>query len=89
MKCFVTGATGFIGSNLCRELLKRGFKVKALVRENAVKKAVEGLDIEYAYGDVLDKERLTDLIRGCDWCFHVAASYHLWMKDYSSMYATK
>lgn len=88
MKCFVTGATGFIGSNLCRELLKRGFKVKALVRENAVKKAIEGLDIEYACGNVLDKDRLTDLIRGCDWCFHVAASYQLWMKDYSLMYAT-
>src|ERR1700749_1287128 len=26
-------------------------------------------------------------MRGCDWCFHVAASYHLWLKDYAPMYA--
>ena len=25
--------------------------------------------------------------RGCDWCFHVAASYHLWLRDYAPMFA--
>src|SRR6185437_15919327 len=30
---------------------------------------------------------LTAAMRGCDWCFHVAASYHLWLKDYAPMYA--
>ncbi|MGB9602787.1 MAG: NAD-dependent epimerase/dehydratase family protein, partial [Limisphaerales bacterium] len=88
MKCFVTGATGFVGANLCRELLKRGFSVRILLRENSPKTAIEGLNIEYAYGDVVDKNNLENLIRGCDWCFHVAASYHLWMKDYKKMYET-
>src|ERR1017187_6829199 len=26
-------------------------------------------------------------MQGCDWCFHVAASYHLWLSDYRPMYA--
>lgn len=88
MKCFVTGATGFIGANLCRELLKRGYLVRILLRENSPKMAIQGLNAEYAYGDVIDKSGLEKLIRGCDWCFHVAASYHLWMKDYRKMYET-
>lgn len=88
MRCFVTGATGFVGSNLCRELLKRGFSARVLLRENSSKKAIDGLNVELVYGDLLDKNRLENLIRGCDWCFHVAASYHLWMKDYRQMYET-
>lgn len=87
MKCFVTGATGFIGSNLCRELLNHGFEVRVLLRQDSNKKAIEGLNVEFFYGDLCDKQRLIDGLRGCDWCFHVAASYHLWMKDYRPMYA--
>ena len=30
---------------------------------------------------------LTAALRGCEWCFHVAASYHLWLRDYRPMYA--
>src|ERR1044072_1393855 len=30
---------------------------------------------------------LVTAMRGCDWCFHVAASYHLWLRDYKPMYA--
>ena len=87
MKCFVTGATGFIGSNLCRELLKRGFEVRVLLRKDSDKKALEGLDLEFFYGDLSDRQRLSEGLKNCDWCFHVAASYHLWMKDYRPMYA--
>jgi len=38
-------------------------------------------------GDVFDRKLLEREIEGCDWCFHVAASYHLWMRDYAPMYA--
>lgn len=86
MKCFVTGASGFIGSNVCRELVSRGYKVRALVRKSANLLALKDLDIEIVYGDIAQDGRLAELTRGCDWCFHVAASYHLWMRDYSEMY---
>jgi dihydroflavonol-4-reductase len=88
MKCFVTGASGFIGSNLTRELLARGHRVKALLRPGSDGRALAGLEFERVTGDVSDRELLKREIAGCDWCFHTAASYHLWLRDYQPMYAT-
>jgi len=87
MKCFVTGASGFIGSNLVRELVAQGHRVKALLRPNSDARGLAGVEFERVTGDVLDRKLLEREIEGCDWCFHVAASYHLWMRDYAPMYA--
>jgi len=87
MKAFVTGASGFIGSNLVRELVARGHRVKALLRPNSDERGLGGVEFERVTGDVLDRKLLERGIEGCDWCFHVAASYHLWMRDYAPMYA--
>lgn len=87
MKCFVTGGTGFIGANLVHELLARGHEVKALVRKGSDTRALGKVDCEFVQGDVLDRAALEKGMRGCDWCFHVAASYHLWLRDYAPMYA--
>src|SRR3954467_2394395 len=87
MKCFVTGASGFIGANLVHELAARGHAVKALVRKGSDFRGLEGAKYAPVYGDVSDQRKLADGMRECDWCFHVAASYHLWLKDYAPMYA--
>lgn len=86
MKCFVTGASGFVGSNLVHELRARGHQVKALLRPNADDRALAGATFQRATGDVLDPELLRREMEGCNWCFHVAASYHLWLRDYKPMY---
>ena len=87
MKCFVTGASGFIGANLVHELNARGHGVRALLRPNADTRGLAGAEFERVPGDVSDRAALTAAMRGCDWCFHVAASYHLWLRDYAPMYA--
>jgi dihydroflavonol-4-reductase len=87
MKCFVTGASGFIGANLVHELVARGHAVKALLRPGADERGLAGAPFERATGDVLDRKVLNREIARCDWCFHVAASYQLWMRDYAPMYA--
>jgi len=87
MKCFVTGASGFIGSNLVRELAARGHSVKALLRPGSDARALAGVDFERVTGDINDREALEKALRGCDWCFHAAASYFLWLADYAPMYA--
>lgn len=37
-------------------------------------------------GDLGDRGAVEEGVRGCDWCFHVAASYHLWLPDYAPMF---
>lgn len=87
MNCFVTGASGFVGANLVHELEARGHAVKVLLRKTSDTRGLEGAQYEYVEGDLSDRKFLIEGMRGCDWCFHVAASYHLWMKDYRPMYA--
>ena len=87
MKCFVTGASGFIGSNLVHELVARGHSVKALVRPKSDLRGLRGAEFERVEGDVSQPDLLRNVLRGCDWCFHAAASYHLWLADYRPMYA--
>src|ERR1700748_614411 len=87
MNCFVTGASGFVGANLVHELVARGHRVKALLRAESDLRGLKGVEFERVSGDVSEPDKLKQAMAGCDWCFHVAASYHLWLKDYSPMYA--
>jgi dihydroflavonol-4-reductase len=85
MKALVTGATGFIGSSLVRELMKDGREVKVLVRQSSSTKNIEGLDVEKAYGDVRDKESVKAALAGCDTFYQTAAVFEFWgprKKDY-------
>lgn len=61
--------------------------MKALLRPQADERGLEGVRYEAIRGDVGDRALLTEAMRGCDWVFHVAASYHLWLRDYAPMYA--
>lgn len=87
MNCFVTGASGFIGANLVHELVGRGHQVRALLRPNSDLRGLRGATYEKVEGDLSDRGRLKEAMRDCGWCFHVAASYHLWLRDYGPMYA--
>ncbi|MBL9169412.1 MAG: NAD-dependent epimerase/dehydratase family protein [Verrucomicrobiales bacterium] len=87
MKCLVTGASGFVGANLVHALAAQGHSVKALVRRTSDLRGLEGADYEPVSADLEDPGQLTKALRGVDWCFHVAASYHLWLPDYRPMYA--
>jgi dihydroflavonol-4-reductase len=86
MNCFVTGASGFIGANLVHELIGQGHRVKVLLRAKSNIRGLETAHFERIEGDVSDRVILSQALQGCDWCFHVAASYHLWLRDYAPMY---
>jgi dihydroflavonol-4-reductase len=87
MRCFVTGASGFIGANLVQELSSRGHSIKVLLRPGADTRGITGASYSVVSGDLSSREILQRELRDCDWCFHVAASYHLWLRDYAPMYA--
>ena len=78
-RAFVTGATGFLGQNLARELLSQGWQVSTIARPTSDLQDLEGLDIEIARGDITDPDSLAAAIpRNVDAVFHVAASTSVW-----------
>jgi dihydroflavonol-4-reductase len=75
VKAFVTGGTGFIGGKVADKLRERGDEVVALVRSPAKAGKLEALGCELVQGDLSDRSRLTDWMKGCDSVFHVAGAY--------------
>ncbi len=86
MKALVTGATGFIGSSLVRELLKDGVEVKVLVRKNSVTRNIDGLDLERVYGDIRDADSVKAALKGCDTFYQTAALFAFWWPDKRAFY---
>jgi dihydroflavonol-4-reductase len=78
MTTLVTGATGFVGSHVARQLVSAGQSVRVLVRPNSNLEALAGLHVEYFEGDLRDQESLERAMRGIRRVFHVAADYRLW-----------
>ena len=86
MKALVTGASGFIGSNLVRELLREGYEVKTLLRPASPAPNLEGLELERVYGDLRDADSLERALEGCQVLFHIAALYTFWLSRPREMY---
>lgn len=85
MPILVTGATGFIGSQICRALVAGGQPVRAFHRPDSPQLALEGLRLEHAVGDVTQPETLAAAMRGVEGVFHTAAL--LGRRDSSLTYA--
>ena len=86
MTTLLTGATGFLGSALARELLKEGQKLKLLVRENTDTRNIDDLDCEVFHGDLRDRDSLKTALVGCRRLYHTAAYYSLWSRDKKMIY---
>jgi dihydroflavonol-4-reductase len=81
MKVLVTGATGFIGGNLARELWRRGHTVRALVRPGSNLLTIEDTGVERVTGDILDRASVERAASRCEAVFHCAAAYTFWSQD--------
>ena len=86
MKTLITGASGFVGAAVLRELLKKGHKVKALVRKSSALDNLKNLDVEIVQGDLKDRDSLKKCLKDCKYLFHVAADYRLWVPKPEEIY---
>lgn len=84
MKFFVTGAAGFIGDLLCRELAKSGHQVIGLCRNLSNAQHFNG--INYKVGDVLDSDSLIRAMADSEYCFHLAAVARQWLPERSTYF---
>jgi dihydroflavonol-4-reductase len=87
MKTLVTGATGFIGAAVVRELLKEGAEVRVTLREDSDTRNIDGLDVERVYGDIRDREAMRLALQGCETLYHVAAYFAHWSLNKDLFYA--
>jgi dihydroflavonol-4-reductase len=86
MKAFVTGATGFVGSHVARALAAQGADLRLLVRATSRTDNIADLPAEVTVGDLRKPESLKAAMSGCDFVFHVAADYRLWVRNPEEMY---
>jgi dihydroflavonol-4-reductase len=85
MITLVTGANGHIGSRIVKLLCERGRKVRAFVRKGSDLSGLQGLGVELAYGDVLDRASLAAAVDGVGTVFHTAAVFNTRLDDESEM----
>jgi nucleoside-diphosphate-sugar epimerase len=82
---FVTGATGFLGGELVKQLIGRGHQVSALIRTPEKARLLKALGVELHAGDITVRDCLRAPMEGCDGAFHVAAWYKIGVRDAASI----
>jgi dihydroflavonol-4-reductase len=86
MTTLVTGAAGFLGSHVTRQLVARGDTVRVLMRPSSNNRAISDLSLEYVTGDLRDAASLERAMSGMKRVFHLAADYRLWAKHPQEIY---
>jgi len=84
----LTGATGFVGSAVLRELLRDGFRVRALIRTSSHYDDLIARGVQFVDGDLMDGGSLRSACVGCRYLLHVAADYRLSSRDSAAVLAT-
>lgn len=75
MRAFVTGANGFTGSYLIKNLLSKNYSIRALIRKSSHLNLLKNLDIEYVYADLAEDEIDEEIMRDIDVVYHVGAAF--------------
>jgi len=83
MRYFLTGASGFVGGQVARQLVKAGHQVAAVVRDPHKASDLAGLGLELYQGDVTEKESMRAPMTGADGVFHIAGWYKIGARDTS------
>ncbi|MEM9051347.1 MAG: NAD-dependent epimerase/dehydratase family protein [Bacteroidota bacterium] len=83
MITLVTGGTGLVGSNIIKQLLLEGRKVRAMVRSIEKGQKLLPEECELVQGDVTDIDSIRMAMDGCEVVYHAAGFPEQWMRDNS------
>jgi dihydroflavonol-4-reductase len=83
MQCLVTGATGFLGTNLVRELVTDGWTVRAFGLPGSETKYIKDLPVEIVLGDVTKPSDVEKAVAGMEVVFHVAGDTSFWKRNFA------
>lgn len=86
MRVFITGATGYLGNKLAKELISTGDKVHLLARNPSDLSTLQGPNVRVFKGDLLDYGAALEAMKSCDRVIHVAGLARLWTKDANDFY---
>src|SRR5262245_46142832 len=86
MKVLLTGATGFLGSEIARQLVAAGHDLRILVRKTSKLDGVAGLPLEKVEGDILDRASVLRALDGVDALIHTAANVSPRRRDRDSIF---
>jgi len=81
MRVLVTGANGFLASNILRELVARGIEVRGMIRANCNEKSLQGLTIELVRGNIVNYRDILSAATGCNVIIHAAADTSQFYSD--------
>lgn len=77
-KVLITGANGFLGANLTRELYRMGFDIRVLIRPSADVKGIADIPCDIFYGCIDNNEDVMEAVKGCDIVIHAACITEQW-----------
>ena len=80
-KVLITGATGFIGNHVTRLCLDKGDEVRVMVMPGEDRSPLDGMNVEFVEGNLLDAPSLRPAVDGVDQLYHLAALFAIWTKD--------
>lgn len=80
-KVLITGGTGFIGNHVTRMALEQGDEVKVMVMPGEDRSPLDGMDVEFVEGNLLDHDSLAPALKGVEKMYHLAALFAIWTKD--------
>ena len=80
-KVLITGATGFIGNHVTRLCLEKGDEVRVMVMPGEDRSPLDGMDVEFVEGNLLDGQSLKRAVQGVEQLYHLAAMFAIWTKD--------
>lgn len=87
-KKLVIGASGFLGSHVTRELVKKGDDVRVMLRRTSSTKGIDDLDVECCYGEVFDDAALRAAMADCDVVYYCVVDARMWLRDPAQLFRT-